>query len=312
MTPSLPPGSAWRFGARQASFIVFVVVLLGGAIVATTRPSIASGSTAKRTMRSAPVKPRPAARERPTASPSPVASASPATKSPSPVQSQAPRDELARLAAFGRPIYCGAGRKPLVALTFDDGPGVLTPLALKPLHRFHAKATFFLVGKLLEEPSLRAIAAREAAAGMAFGDHTWDHVIMTGRSTSFYEQQIGRTAAVVKRATGQRPRLFRPPFEAHDHSLDRWLRQQGVLEILWSTDSRDSQGATTARVYQTVRRGIRPGAIILLHDNRGTTETALTEILHQIRVRGLKAVTVPELLMRDPPTAEQLRSHTCG
>ena len=312
MTPSLPPGSAWRFGARQASFIVFVVVLLACAIAATTRPSIASAPVARRTPhRPAPAASRSPHRERSGTASSPTAPASSAPATPRPSRSPAPRDELARLASYGLPIYCGAGKRHLVALTFDDGPGSLTPLALRRLHRFHAKATFFLVGKLLEEPDLVAIASREAAAGMAFGDHTWDHVIMTGRSESFYEQQIGRTADAVKRATGQRPRLFRPPFEAHDRSLDRWLKAQGMLEVLWSTDSEDSQGATTSRVVRTVRRGIRPGAIILLHDNRGTTETALPEILHEIRRRGLRAVTVPELLSRDPPSLDQLRSHSC-
>ena len=223
-----------------------------------------------------------------------------------------PTDELARLAAFGEPIFCGAGTKPLIALTFDDGPGVLTPLALRHLREHHAKATFFLVGKLLTDPSLVAIAAREAAVGMAFGDHTWNHVNMKHGSTSFYEEEITRTADAVERATGQRPRLFRPPFGAHDRPLDRWLRSQGMLEVLWSTDSQDSQGATTGRVLRIVTRGIRPGAIILLHDNRGTTETALLRILHAVHRRGLTPVTVQQLLTQDPPTRQQLRRHTCN
>jgi peptidoglycan/xylan/chitin deacetylase (PgdA/CDA1 family) len=309
MAPHLPSGPTWRFGARRASFIVFVVMLVAGAVATTLRPSAATRAVASRTplpgrSSSSPARARPKAKPPPTSSPLP-------TRTPTPSPLPPPDDELGRLAAFGQPIYCGGGTKPLVALTFDDGPGALTPIALRQLHRFHAKATFFLVGKLLAEPALAAIARREASAGMAFGDHTWDHVIMTGRSASFYDQEIGRTARTIKQVTGRRARLFRPPFEAHDHHLDTWLRAQGMLEILWSTDSLDSQGATTRRVFRAVRRGIRPGAIILLHDNRGTTETALTEILRRVKARGLKAVTVPELLTRDPPTHTQLRAHTC-
>ena len=220
-------------------------------------------------------------------------------------------DGLARLASLGEPIYCGAGTKPLIALTFDDGPGVLTPRALKQLGRYHAKATFFLVGKLLLEPSFAAIAAFEAARRMAFGNHTWAHVPVTHGTPALYSHQIIATSNAVHRATGQWPRLFRPPFGAHDRRLDSWLRSQGLLEILWSTDSLDSQGATTNKVLRTVIHGIRPGAIILMHDNRGTTEAALPRILHIITERGLRAVTVPELLTLDPPTKNQLRQHSC-
>jgi peptidoglycan/xylan/chitin deacetylase (PgdA/CDA1 family) len=310
MAPHLPSGPTWRLGARRASFIVFVVMLVAGAVATTMRPSTATQAVSLRIPLPRPAPSSPA-RAGPKAKPPPTSS-SPPPATPARSRSPAPDDELGRLAAFGEPIYCGAGTKPLVALTFDDGPGALTPIALRRLHRFHAKATFFLVGKLLDEPALAAIARREAAAGMAFGDHTWDHVMMTGRSASFYDQEIGRTARAISQATGRRARLFRPPFEAHDRNLDAWVRAQGMLQVMWSTDSLDSQGATTRRVFRAVRRGIRPGAIILLHDNRGTTETALREILRRVKARGLKAVTVPELLTRDPPTRTQLRDHTCS
>jgi peptidoglycan/xylan/chitin deacetylase (PgdA/CDA1 family) len=223
----------------------------------------------------------------------------------------AAHDELARLAAVGQPIYCGAGTKPLVALTFDDGPGVLSPDALKHLRKRKASATFFLVGKLLAEPSFAAIAAFEARQGMAFGNHTWDHVTMSHGSPSLYAREITATATAIQQATGQWPRLFRPPYGSHDKRLDSWLRSKGMLEILWSTDSLDSQGATTLRVLKTVLRGIRPGAIILMHDNRGTTETALPRILQVIHQRGLRAVTVQQLLTQDPPTQRQLQQHSC-
>jgi peptidoglycan-N-acetylglucosamine deacetylase len=223
-----------------------------------------------------------------------------------------PHDELSRLARYGEPIYCGGDSQPLVALTFDDGPGVLSPRAIRTLRRHHDVATFFLVGKLLNVPSFAAVAGLEARKGMAFGNHTWHHIAMTHGTAGLYSREITRTSNAIRRATGVVPRLFRPPYEAHDRRLDRWLRSQGILEVLWSTDSRDSQGATTGRVMRNVIRGLRPGAIILMHDNRGTTETALSDILRAAKRRGLRTVTVPELLTMDPPTPRQLRRHTCG
>jgi peptidoglycan-N-acetylglucosamine deacetylase len=291
MAPNLPQGPVGRSGARRASFLVLVAVLVLGAVAVTMGPSLATHPAAGQT-RAAPT-PR---HDEYVGAPIAVAAA---------------HDELARLAAFGQPIYCGAGTKPLVALTFDDGPGVLTPRALKHLRRRRAAATFFLVGKLLDEPSFAAIASFEARQGMAFGNHTWDHVTMSHGSSSLYAREIAATSTAIQRATGQWPRLFRPPFGAHDRRLDSWLRSHGMLEILWSTDSLDSQGATTGKVLKTVLRGIRPGAIILMHDNRGTTETALPRILQVIHRRGLRAVTVQQLLTQDPPTEAQLQQHTC-
>ncbi|MEP7059769.1 MAG: polysaccharide deacetylase family protein [Actinomycetota bacterium] len=219
---------------------------------------------------------------------------------------------LAHLAAQGEPVYCGAGTKPLVALTFDDGPGILSPEALKTLGRTNTPATFFLVGKLFAEPAFVDIAKREAAAGMAFGDHTWDHVDMTHRNRHAYVTQIDRTRHVIQNATGQPVRLFRPPFGLHDRGLDAYVRSQGMLEVLWSVDSLDSQGASVRQIVQSVRKELSPGDIIILHDNRSTTENALPRILAIIRQRGLSPVTVPDLLTQDPPTRQQLLHHSCS
>ena len=305
MALTLPLGPSMRSDARRASFVILVSAFLAAAVVVTMVPSFAIHPASGHT-RSAGIPSSTQSHKR--------LSAHHQAKAPKiAVVTRARRhDELARLATFGEPVFCGAGTKPLIALTFDDGPGVLTPQALKHLRGHHAKATFFLVGKLLKEPSFAAIAAFEAARGMAFGNHTWSHVLVTHGSPALYARQISATSDVIHRATGQWPRLFRPPFGAHDHRLDAWLRSRGMLEILWSTDSLDSQGATTNKVLHTVIRGIRPGAIILLHENRGTTETALPRILHIIAKRGLRAVTVPKLLTLDPPTEKQLQQHTCN
>jgi peptidoglycan/xylan/chitin deacetylase (PgdA/CDA1 family) len=219
---------------------------------------------------------------------------------------------LKHLASLDEPIYCGAATQPLVALTFDDGPGTLTPRALHELTLHHATATFFLVGKLLDEPAFVHTARREAALGMAFGDHTWNHVAMTGRSKQLFDAEIGRTRRAIHRVTRRPVILFRPPYGRHDDALDAYVRQQGMLEILWTIDSRDSQGATADQLYRNVRKSLSAGDIILLHDNRGTTENALPRILDLIEKRGLTPVTVPELLTLDPPTDRQVRRHACG
>jgi peptidoglycan/xylan/chitin deacetylase (PgdA/CDA1 family) len=217
---------------------------------------------------------------------------------------------LDRLVRLGEPIYCGGDTEALVALTFDDGPGILSPVALQQLERRDVPATFFLVGKLIGEPEFAGVVRREARLGVV-GDHTWDHTNMTNGSPREYRDQIARTRTAAARASGQRVRLFRPPFGSHDAALDRWVRAHDMLEIVWSIDTGDSQGATADRIYRTVKADLSAGDIVLLHDNRGTTEKALPRILDLMRDRGLTPVTVPELLTQDPPSTEQLRHHTC-
>jgi peptidoglycan/xylan/chitin deacetylase (PgdA/CDA1 family) len=284
--------------ARRRTFAGLMVMLLvvGGWVVASGGVEGAHQASAQTVPSGAAPKPSP---NHPKAKP-------PAQTKP------AGRGPLADLAAQGEPVYCGAGTKPLVALTFDDGPGILSPEALRTLGRTNTPATFFLVGKLFAEPAFVDIAKSEAAAGMAFGDHTWDHVDMTKGNANTYAQQVGRTRHVIQRTTGEPVRLFRPPYGLHDRGLDNYIRSQGMLEIMWSIDSLDSQGATARQIVQTVRRGLSPGDIIILHDNRSTTETALPKIIAMIDERGLTPVTVPELLAQDPPTRGQLRHHTCN
>ena len=80
------------------------------------------------------------------------------------------------------------------------------------------------------------------------------------------------------------------------------MRRVGLLEVFWSVDSRDwTPGANVRRVVRNVVAGLRPGAIVLMHDIHPWTVAAVPQILQAIRLRGLRAVSVPELLALDPP-----------
>jgi peptidoglycan/xylan/chitin deacetylase (PgdA/CDA1 family) len=200
----------------------------------------------------------------------------------------------------------------LVALTFDDGPGILSPEAITQLRRFGYPATFFLVGKLIGLPEFDGVIRDEAQLGAAFGDHTWNHVTMTNATPAELASEVGRTRRAVAAATHQPVRLFRPPLGLHDATLDAYVQSLGMLEILWSIDSGDSQGANADQIYRTVKENLSPGDIILLHDNRGTTENALPRILELIRAQGYTPVTIPQLLTMDPPSNAQVRARSCS
>jgi len=219
---------------------------------------------------------------------------------------------LARLAAGGKPVYCGGNAKPWVAFTFDDGPGVYTKLALHILSAAHAPATFFIVGRNLARfPS--AFGAEQRSG--ALGDHTWTHPDLGLLAPAAVTQQIAATQRAIERASGRRVQLFRPPYGVRDATVDATARRLGLVEVLWTVDSADSLGADYAQIARNVLGGMRAGSIILMHENRGQTIRALKFlILPRLRRMHLRLVTLPQLLSGDPPTSAQLArgGHGCG
>jgi peptidoglycan/xylan/chitin deacetylase (PgdA/CDA1 family) len=218
---------------------------------------------------------------------------------------------LRRLAAYGLPVYCAGGRRPLVALTFDDGPGPYTTKAIRKLRKHHARATFFLVGKSIASyPGLARLERQVAAVG----DHTMTHPFLPGLAQSPMEHQLSAAKQLIERNARQPVALFRPPYGARTPAIDRAAKALGMVEVIWSVDSGDSAGANYAGIERNVINGMRPGAIILMHENRGQTIRALLTILPALTRKHLRAVTLPELLAQDPPTLAQLRAggRGCG
>jgi peptidoglycan/xylan/chitin deacetylase (PgdA/CDA1 family) len=212
--------------------------------------------------------------------------------------------EIHRLIALGLPVYCGGPRGNEVAFTFDDGPGVYTHYALKKLHQAHERATFFDVGKSINSWPGYLVPELKVAA---LGDHTYTHPELTELSSAEVTDQLERTAQLITAQSGQPVDLWRPPYDATNASIDAIARRLGLLEILWSVDSRDSLGANWAQIISIVEAGLKPGAIVELHENRGQTIRALTTLLPYLRRRHLRSVSLPELLASDPPSPAQLR-----
>ncbi len=214
-----------------------------------------------------------------------------------------------RLAALGLPLYCAGRRGDMVALTFDDGPGPYTNLAIRKLEKHRARATFFLVGRNLG--LVRGAVRRERALG-AVGDHTWTHPLLTQLAPVAAESEIVRTQVALAQDSGAPVVLFRPPYGGRSQAIDQVARRHGMLEVLWTVDSADSLGADYAGIARNVISGLHGGSIILMHENRGQTIRALLQILPEIERRHLRAVSLPELLAKDPPSVAQLHAGPAG
>jgi len=226
------------------------------------------------------------------------------------VPQQVTATRFGRLVQRADPVYCAFPRGRNFALTFDDGPSPYTVRLARVLRRGHARATFFVIGSRV---SLFADGARAAARVGVLENHTWSHPHLRGLSLADARRELVETQRAVGRAVGSAPRLFRPPFDEADPEHDLLARELNLLDIRWSVDSGDSRlGTTPAAVIRTVRAGLRPGAIVLLHDFHPWTPAVVRRILRIAHRRGLRAVTVPELLRRQPPSLRQLGSEGAG
>jgi peptidoglycan/xylan/chitin deacetylase (PgdA/CDA1 family) len=219
--------------------------------------------------------------------------------------------EIRKLIALGKPIYCAGPRGDAVALTFDDGPGVYTRLALRKLLAAGVHATFFLVGRNLTLVS--GAPQQERALGMV-GDHTWTHPYLPGLSLAEAEGEVVRTQAALVHASGGPVFLFRPPYGAMDSALEAMVHAHHLLEILWDVDSEDSLRGDYAEIAQKVIAGLKPGSIILMHENHGQTIRALPYIFAALQRKHLRTASVPQLLTEDPPSPAQVAGgwSACG
>ena len=193
-----------------------------------------------------------------------------------------------------------------IALTFDDGPGPYTPEILSILEHRHVAATFFEVGVL--ERYFYASTARIVADRDVIGDHTEVHAPMSELPAAKQRSQLLEQAAAIERHGARFPRLFRPPYGLWNATTLTLLHRYRMLMVLWTVDTNDYQRPGVPAIVRAAVGGARPGAIILLHDaggDRSQTVAALPRIITELRRRGYKLVTVPRLLLDNPPPRVQ-------
>ena len=223
---------------------------------------------------------------------------------PPPVRENDKGAAVASVLAYTPFVREGSERAREVALTFDDGPGPYTPAVLSVLERYGVHATFFVIGRMLQY--FGASTARELRDGDVIGDHTETHPALARLSPHDQYEQLFEQIARVELLGGPRPVLFRPPYGSFDATTMSELRRLHLLMVLWSVDTSDYAQPGVATIVQRALAGAHPGAIILMHDAGGTrtqTVAALPLIIKGLRARGLKPVTVPQLLADDPPPA---------
>ncbi|ROO89427.1 peptidoglycan/xylan/chitin deacetylase (PgdA/CDA1 family) [Actinocorallia herbida] len=191
----------------------------------------------------------------------------------------------------GRPDLCV--RAKCVALTFDDGPMEHTERLLEILARYDALATFFVVGKMVEE--FPDVVRKEVAAGHEIANHSWDHSDLASLSAEGVTAQIQRTQDAILRQSGYRSVLLRPPYGSSNERVAKVAASFGLPEIIWAVDPMDWRDRSSSLVTRRVLSETRPGGVVLMHDIHATTVDAVPAILEGLAAKGYRFVTVSRL-----------------
>lgn len=185
---------------------------------------------------------------------------------------------------------------PCAALTYDDGPDAkTTPQLLGILKEKNAQATFFMTGS--NTAASPATARQVADAGHAVGNHTFSHPYLTKLSPAAVKNEMDRTDAAIRAATGSFPSFMRPPYGAANAAVQAAV---GKPLIIWAVDSLDWQSKNPAMFVPKVLTEITPGAVVLMHDVFPTTIAGQPELITSLQTQGYRLVTVPQLFEGTP------------
>jgi peptidoglycan/xylan/chitin deacetylase (PgdA/CDA1 family) len=191
--------------------------------------------------------------------------------------------------------------RPVIALTFDDGPHPeLTPKLLEILRANGVKATFYVIGRNVD--AYPEIARRIVQEGHEIANHSYNHPALTKLSPARLDEEIRSTNEAIERATGVRPTNMRPPYGAINDRVRQTLTGKFGLDVMiWSVDPLDWKRPGPAVVTQRMVSGAKPGGILLAHDIHPGTVTAMPETIRQLKARGFEFATISELLaLHDP------------
>ncbi len=220
------------------------------------------------------------------------------------------------LHAYGRSfIGLPPGTRQL-ALTYDDGPNDPCTLQLiEVLARHDVKATFFVLGKFVEQKPdiVRAL----VAAGHVIGNHSWDHPRLIFASDAELRSQVERTQTAVFDARGVTPTLFRPPYGGRRPGTLQAVRKLGLEPVMWNVTCYDWKATSADKVFAHAQRQIRGGDIILMHDgdqkamgaDRSHTVEATDRLIAHYKSQGYEFVTVPEMMRKQLATALPFELH---
>ncbi|MGD8623772.1 MAG: polysaccharide deacetylase family protein [Anaerolineae bacterium] len=201
---------------------------------------------------------------------------------------------------FGGLVARATAAEKVVALTFDDGPTAsYTDEVLAILDREGVPATFFVVGEALARNPEEC--RKIVAGGHALGNHSYSHPVLMLKSYGTIRDEIERTDALIRACGYEGEIYFRPPNGKKLLLLPYYLARTGRTTVTWDLAPEwGPEGAAGAdEVVRQIVDEVQPGSIVLLHvmyRSRETSRQALPHVIHGLKEKGYRFVTIPKLL----------------
>lgn len=181
--------------------------------------------------------------------------------------------------------------KPMIAFSFDDGPSLHTEDVMKIFEDNNANATFFMLGKNVEQ--YPDVVKNMYEKGFEIANHSWDHTALNTDDTQLIKDQIYNTQDALFKICGDDPKLLRPPYGQINNNL---IHTSSLYLTLWNIDTRDWDTRNTESIVSSSRSEFRDGSVILFHDLYPTTVEAVRILVPELIAQGYQLVTTSELL----------------
>ncbi|MGI5819496.1 MAG: polysaccharide deacetylase family protein [Armatimonadota bacterium] len=191
-------------------------------------------------------------------------------------------------------IFHGRRDQNLVALTIDDGPTpMITPLMLEILARKNVKATFFVVGQVVEQfPGLAQMIVRD---GHELANHAYSNRRISRLPDDEAWAEIASCDRIVRRVTGETMRWFRPPGGRCSPGGLRAMASLGYGGAFWSRNTGDWEKLPPEQIVRNATEGLEAGDVILMHQGDMHSVEALPEIIDRVRAMGFEPTTLSAL-----------------
>lgn len=180
--------------------------------------------------------------------------------------------------------------KPMIALTFDDGPGSRTMELLEALKEHNARATFFMLGSRIDKYPEVLLKMKEI--GCELGNHSYDHPKLSDLKPEEVKAQMEWTNEKIRNITGYDATVMRPPYGAINDTVKA---NAGMPMILWNIDTLDWKTRNAEMIKESIIGKIKDGDILLLHDIHTETIDAAIELIPLLQEEGYQLVTVSEM-----------------
>lgn len=180
--------------------------------------------------------------------------------------------------------------KPIIALSFDDGPSIYTPKILDLLADYGSTATFFMVGYNIDRYGSTVQAVYDAGCEVA--NHTINHPNLKKLSEEDIDKEISGNLKKINKLIGDGKRLVRPPGGNYNDTVKSIV---GAPMIIWSDDTRDWESRNAQSVFKEVKGSARDGYIILMHDIYQSSYEGICLVLPWLIEQGYQVCSVSEL-----------------